>query len=301
MVASSDDAVIAVDVGGTTIKGAVVGGDGAVHHELTRPTPVAEGPDAVIAELQAVVAGLAAAAPAQAVGVVVPGVVDSAAGRAVFSANVGLREVPVRDLVQSAAGLPTVLEHDVYAAGVAERVMGAAVGVHDHLVAVIGTGIAGVVHVDGRPVRGALGIAGELGHIPVWPGGEQCPCGQRGCLERYGSASAIARRYAELGGEPGTSAEAIVVRRATDPAAQRVWQEAAEALAIAFVTCTMLLDPAVIVLAGGLSGAGDALREPVLSELAARLTWREPPPLWLSPLGGRAGLLGAAILARELV
>ena len=300
-IAPGEGAVIAVDVGGTTIKGAVVGADGALHHELTRATPVSEGPEAVIAELQAVVAVLADAAPARAVGVVVPGVVDSAAGRAVFSANVGLRDVPVRDLVQSAAALPTVVEHDVYAAGVAERAVGAAAGADDHLLAVIGTGIAAVVHVGGRPVRGALGIAGELGHIPVWPGGERCPCGQRGCLERYGSASAIERRYVALGGEPGTRAEAIAVRRATDPAAQRVWQEAVEALAIAFVTCTMLLDPAVIVLAGGLSGAGDALRQPVQAELAARLTWREPPPLRLSPLGGRAGLLGAAILARPLV
>lgn len=299
--ASGEGAVVAVDVGGTTIKGAVVAGDGAVHHELARPTPVGDGPEAVIAELLAVIAVLAAVAPARAAGVVVPGVVDSAAGRAVFSANVGLRDVPVRDLVQSAAGLPTVVEHDVYAAGVAEREMGAAAGVDDHLVAVIGTGIAAVVHVGGRPVRGALGVAGELGHIPVWPGGERCPCGQRGCLERYGSASAIARRYVELGGESGTGAEAIAVRRATDPAAQRVWQEAAEALAIAFVTCAMLLDPAVIVLAGGLSQAGDALCDPVRAELAARISWREPPPLRLSPLGGRAGLLGAAILARKLV
>jgi glucokinase len=308
--ASSDAMVIAVDVGGTTIKGAVVGADGALHHELSRPTPVADGPAAVIAELEAVVTELAragvadapgASVAASAVGVVVPGVVDGAGGRAVFSANVGLRDVPVRDLVQSAAGLPTVLEHDVYAAGLAERAVGAAVGCDDHLLAVIGTGIAGVVHVAGGPVRGATGVAGELGHIPCWPGGEPCPCGQRGCLERYASAAAIARRYADLGGEPGVTAHEVADRRSRDPAAERAWRDATEALAIAFVTCTMLLDPAVIVVAGGLSAAGDALREPVEAELAARITWREPPPLRLSPLGGRAGLVGAAILARQLV
>jgi glucokinase len=170
--------------------------------------------------------------------------------------------------------------------------------VDDHLVAVVGTGIAGVLHVAGRPVRGALGVAGELGHIPVWPGGEHCPCGQRGCLERYASASAISRRYAQAGGSPGVSAEAIALRQPTDPAAQRVWHDAAEALAIALVTCTMLLDPALIVVAGGLSAAGDALRAPVQAELAQRISWRQPPPLRLSPLGGRAGLTGAAILAR---
>jgi glucokinase len=301
--ASVENPVIAVDVGGTTIKGAVVSADGGIHRELSRPTPVTDGPDAVVAALLAIVSELAGAGSprAQAVGLVVPGIVDAAAGRAVFSANVGFRDLPLRDLVHEAVGLPTLLEHDVYAAGVAERTVGAAAGVDDHLVAVIGTGIAGVVQVAGRPVRGALGVAGELGHIPVWPGGEHCPCGQRGCLERYASAAAIARRYAELGGAPGLSAEEIGVRRSTDPAAQRVWQEAAEALAIALVTCTMLLDPALIVIAGGLSAAGDALRGPVAAELAERIAWREPPPLRLSPLGGRAGLVGAAILARQLV
>ncbi len=303
MTVTGDDAVIAVDVGGTTIKGAVVGADGALHRELSRPTPVADGPDAVVAELLAIVCELSrgGSPSAQAVGIVVPGVVDAHAGRAVFSANVGFRDLPLRDLVESEVELPTVLEHDVYAAGVAERAVGAAAGVADHLLVVIGTGIAGVVHAAGRPVRGALGLAGELGHIPVWPGGERCPCGQRGCLERYASAGAIARRYAQLGGRAGVPAEVIAARRSTDPTAHRVWQEATEALAIAFVTCTMLLDPELIVIAGGLSTAGDALHAPVQAELAERITWRVPPFIRLSPLGGRAGLIGAAILARQLV
>jgi glucokinase len=296
--ASGGDAVIAVDVGGTTIKAAIVDADGALHDELTRPTPVAQGPESVVNELTAVVSELAASGAA-AVGIVVPGIVDPATGRAVFSANVGFRDLPVLDLVQSAVGLPTLLEHDVFAAGVAERTIGAAAGVDDHLVAVIGTGIAGVVHAAGSPVRGARGLAGELGHMPVWPGGEPCPCGQRGCLERYASAAAISRRYGELSGEASVGAEAIMRGRSSDPTAHRVWQEAAEALAIAFVTCTMLLDPELIVISGGLSAAGDALRTPVQSELAERITWRTPPPLRLSPLGARAGLLGAAILARQ--
>ncbi len=298
---SGDGVVLAIDVGGTTIKGALVADDGTFLSEMARPTPVAEGPDAVVTALLALVSELTGATPvdARALGLVVPGVVDSRTGRAVWSANVGFRDVPLRDVVRDAVGLPTLLEHDVYAAGVAERTVGAAVGVDDHLIAVIGTGIAGVLHVGGRPVRGALGVAGELGHIPVWPGGEHCPCGQRGCLERYASAAAIARRYAALGGEPGVTAEQVAVRRSTDPAAQRVWQEATEALAIALVTCTMLLDPELIVIGGGLSAAGDALRAPVDAELTERITWRAPPTLHLSPLGGRAGLTGAAILVRQ--
>jgi glucokinase len=300
-------AVIAVDVGGTTIKGALVDSGGHFMRELTRPTPAARGPEAVISEAQAMVVQLGAAVPhepqasVRAVGVVVPGVVDAAAGQAVYSANLGFRDVPLRDLIQSTVGVPALLDHDVRAAGVAERTVGITRGVEDSVIAVIGTGIAGVVQVGGQPVRGANRIAGELGHIPVWPGGEPCACGQRGCLERYASASSIARRYIELGGGHGASAHEIAARRVSDPAAARAWQEATESLAIAFVTCTMLLDPEMIVLAGGLSAAGDDLLAPVETELAARLTWRKPPPVRLSPLGGRAGLVGAAVLAWQLV
>ena len=231
----------------------------------------------------------------------VPGYVDAEAGLALFSANVGFRNVPLRALVAEATGLPTVLEHDVRAAGVAEQELGATAGVEDYVLAVIGTGIAAVLQTGGRPIVGATKIPGELGHIPVWPGGEQCSCGKRGCLERYASAAAIARRYADAGGVPGLSTEEVLARVGDDQIARRVWAEAVEALALAFTTCTMLLDPALIVIGGGLSAAGDALLEPVRAELAKLVPWREPPPVTLSPLGARAGLLGAAILARRLV
>ncbi len=258
-------------------------------------------PAAVIGELLDVIAELRAEGDIAAVGVVVPGYVDAEAGLALFSANVGFRNVPLREIVAEATGLPSVLEHDVRAAGVAEQELGATAGVEDYVLAVIGTGIAAVLQTGGRPIVGAIGIPGELGHIPVWPGGEQCSCGKRGCLERYASAAAIARRYADAGGVPGISAEEVLARADDDQIARRVWAEAVEALALAFTTCTMLLDPALIVIGGGLSAAGDALLEPVREELAKLVPWREPPPVRLSPLGARAGLLGAAILARRLV
>lgn len=291
----------AVDVGGTTIKGAVVDADGAFLRELSRPTPAADGPDAVVAALLAVIAELRSADDVGAVGVVVPGAVDAAAGRAVFSANLGFRDTPVRDIVAAATGLPALLEHDVRAAGVAEDAMGATAGVDDYVLAVIGTGIAAVIQTGGARVTGATGVPGELGHIPVWPGGELCSCGQRGCLERYASAAAIARRYAEAGGDPGLSAVDVLARMHEDRRAQRVWAEAVEALALAFSTVSLLLDPELIVIAGGLSEAGDALLEPVTAELAKLVLWHARPVVRLSPLGGRAGLLGAALLAHRLV
>lgn len=297
----SSPEVIAVDVGGTTMKGAVVDRAGTFVRERSRSTPAADGPDAVIAALLELIAELRAEGEIGAVGVVVPGHVDGETGRAIFSANVGFRDVPLRQIVAEATGLPARLEHDVRAAGVAEDELGATVGVKDYLLAVIGTGIAAVLKTGDRPVAGAISLPGELGHIPVWPRGELCSCGQRGCLERYSSAAAISRRYAEGGGEPGLSAGAVLARRADDATAARVWAEAVEALALAFTTCTYLLDPELIVIGGGLSAAGNELLAPVQEELAKLVVWRPVPAVTLSPLGARAGLLGAALLARRLV
>ena len=293
---SQPESVIAVDVGGTTIKGAVVHRDGTFVHELSRATPSGRGPEAVVAELHSVIADLRELDPAvAAVGVVVPGAVDPDAGIARFSANLGFRDAPLRDLVSAATGLPALLDHDVRAAGVAERTVGLTAGVNDYVLAVIGTGIASVVESGGQLVHGASGVAGELGHVPVWPDGEICPCGQRGCLERYASAASVTRHYAELTGR-NLPADEIVALRNRDTAAARVWQEATQALAVALASCTMLLDPELIVLAGGLSEAGEAILDPVTAQLASRVTWRQPPPVKLSGLGGRAGRIGTAVL-----
>jgi glucokinase len=303
--AASAPAVVAIDVGGTGIKLALVDGSGVAREQAQLATPVADGPAAVVEAVRGAAAKLAVP-QAVALGIVVPGEVDVAAGVARYSANIGWRDVPLRALLSADLGLPVVLDHDVRAAGLAERTLGRAAGVADCLLVVAGTGIAGVLIAGGATVRGATDLAGELGHIPVYPDGELCACGQRGCLETYASAAAIARRYAARTGaapdaaQPASAAD-VVATRGTDPAAAAVWAEATEALGIALATYTMLLDPALIVLGGGLAAAGDALLEPVREVLAARLTWRPPPRLTLSPLGGRAGLSGAALLAWQAV
>lgn len=295
-------AVLAVDVGGTGIKAALVDDGGTLLRELQRPTPVAEGPLAVVAAVRAVARELAGPGVVSA-GVVVPGSVDAASGTARYAANIGWTDVPLRDLIAADLGIPVALEHDVRAAGLAERTLGRAGGVADCLIVVIGTGIAGVVMSGGVALHGATGLAGEIGHVPAYPDGELCACGQRGCLETYASAAAIARRYlAADGGRPDApGAREIAAARESDPIAGRVWHEATEALGIALASVTMLLDPSLVVLGGGLAAAGDALLEPVRAALAARLTWRPAPAVELSPLGSRAGQVGAAILAWQAV
>ena len=287
---------MAVDVGGTAIK---VGRFDRQHHGSdVRTVPTPSGADAVLAAIRSLVRERADGAAA--VGLAVPGAVDSAAGVARFSANIGWRDVPLRDLLTADTGLAVAVGHDVGAAGLAECAAGALRDAADGLLVVLGTGVAAVVRSGGRVLTGAQGLAGELGHAPVHPDGEPCPCGQRGCLERYASAAAVARRYTAAGGGAASAAD-VVARLDVDPIASRVWGEAVQALALGLASATMLLDPAVIVLGGGLAAAGEALRAPVAAALTGLVRWRDVPAVTLSPLGAQAGLTGAAILAWRAV
>ncbi|MEV4064428.1 ROK family protein [Nonomuraea dietziae] len=281
------ECVVAVDVGGTFMKGGLVR-DGAILYAERRPTPRAEGPAAVIAAISAFVADLAAPRGGlrpTAVGLAVPGLVTPT--HAVFSAAFGWRDVPAAAFTD--VSLPVVLGHDVRSAGAAELAYGAARAEPNVLYLPIGTGIAAALALDGALYGGAAGWAGQIGHVPVHPDGLPCPCGQRGCLAAYASASSIAARCGE------SSAEAVLSR--TDEVARRVWDEAVEALALALATATLLLDPALVVIGGGLAQAGEALVGPLRTRLAARLAFRRPPRVQVSALGPQAGLLGAALLA----
>jgi glucokinase len=287
--------VIAIDVGGTSIKSAVIDETGSILRRLDVPTPVADGSAAVVAAIRDLTRELAAPGTA-AVGVVVPGVVDVATGMARYSANLGWRDVPLGALLAADTGIPIAVEHDVRAAGHAERTFGLARDVADCLVVVVGTGVAGVVVAGGAHIRGAIDLAGEIGHVPVHPDGDVCSCGQRGCVETYASAAAISRRYHTLTGRR-LAADEVVAALGSDPTAQQAWDTATEALGLALTSYTMLLDPSLVVLAGGLSAAGAALRDPVRDALAARLTWRPAPAIEISALAGRAGQYGAALFA----
>jgi glucokinase len=292
--------VAAIDVGGTSFKGALIDAQGRSLITDSRPTGGARG-DAVFALLLDFVAGLLDAGTAEglaptAIGLIAPGM-DERSGRVMFSSNLGWKNFPLGARLAAAIDLPLALGHDVRTAGVAESLLGAAREVRDSALIMIGTGIAAALVTDGHAIAGAGQMACEIGHAPVYPDGELCPCGQIGCLETYASASAIARRYRALGGADAPTAAEIAGRLGADPLADRVWQDAVQALAISLTTVTMLLDPSVIVIGGGLAEADAALLVPLEAALASRLVWRPAPPILRSRLGARGALLGAAILA----
>ncbi|HEX6500682.1 MAG TPA: ROK family protein [Micromonosporaceae bacterium] len=297
---------IAVDVGGTSIKGALIDPAGTVRHTARFPTRAERGPDAVVdtvVEAGSELAGTArdlGFAPV-AVGVAVPGVVDEEQGVAVWSANLGLRQVPLRDLVAERLGVPTALGHDVRAGGLAEARLGAARGARHVLFVAIGTGIAGVHLVGGRGHAGAHGAAGEIGHVVVRPGGPGCGCGTRGCLEAVASAAAVGRAYTTRTGRPATAAEVAARAANGEPDAVEVWREAVDALADGLLVGLTMLDPSVVVLGGGLAEAGDLLLTPLRRAVEARLTFQRMPELVRAELGDRAGCLGAGLLALSLI
>jgi glucokinase len=297
--------VIALDVGGTGMKCALVRPTGIVHHAERHPTLAARGPEAVTANILDIAAGLADRARADgldpvAAGVAVPGVVDESTGTAVWSSNVGFRDVPLRDLVADRLGVPAALGHDVRVGGMAEARLGAGRAQSHVLFIAIGTGIAAAHVVDGRAFAGAHGAAGEVGHVIVRPGGPPCGCGARGCLESVASASAIGRRYAELSGITDAAAFDVAARSAAgEPLATAVWRDAVEALADGLLTAQALYDAGIVVLGGGLAEAGEALLAPLRTALDQRLTFHRMPQLIRAALGDTAGCLGAALLALD--
>ena len=300
----TENVVVALDVGGTGMKCALVRPDGAVHHEERHPTLAARGPEAVTENILTVAAGLAGKARADrfepvAVGVAVPGVVDEENGVAVWSSNVGFRDVPLRSLLEERLSLPAALGHDVRVGGIAEARLGAGKGERHVLFAAIGTGIAAALVVNGAGYNGAHGAAGELGHIIVRPGGPSCPCGQHGCLEALASARAIGARYTELSGIADSTAFDVVSRIDTDKVARQVWHEAINALADGLITAQALFDVSVLVLGGGLAEAGDTLLGPLKYAMEKRLTFHRMPKIVKAALGDTAGCKGAALLALD--
>ncbi|MEI5527193.1 ROK family protein [Streptomyces brasiliscabiei] len=301
--------VIALDVGGTGMKAALVGAEGELLHQARRATGRERGPDAVVASILDFAAELRAygerhlGEPAVAAGVAVPGIVDSGRGIAVYAANLGWRDVPLRALLtERLGGVPVALGHDVRTGGLAEGRVGAGQGADRFLFVALGTGIAGAIGVDGRVEAGAHGFAGEIGHIVVRPGGTPCPCGQHGCLERFASAAAVSQAWAEASGDPeADAADCAKAVESGDPRARSVWQDAVDALADGLVTALTLLDPRTLILGGGLAEAGETLFTPLRAAVAHRVTFQKVPTIVPAALGDTAGCRGAGLMAWDLL
>ncbi|MFD3917501.1 ROK family protein [Streptomyces sp. NPDC058595] len=301
--------VIALDVGGTGMKAALVGTDGALLYEARRATDRERGPDAVVETILGFAADLRAYGAehlgenAVAAGVAVPGIVDAERGIALYAANLGWRDLPLRDLLAARlGGVPVALGHDVRTGGLAEGRIGAGKGSDRFFFVPLGTGIAGAIGIDGAIEAGAHGYAGEIGHVVVRPDGPVCGCGQTGCMETLASAAAVTRAWAAASGDPeADAADCAKAVASGDPRAQAVWADAVDALAAGLVTALTLLDPRRLIIGGGLAEAGETLFTPLRAAVEERVTFQKLPEIVPAALGDTAGCLGAGLLAWDLL
>jgi glucokinase len=310
---------IGIDLGGTNIKAGLVDRAGRVAAKLARDCEPQRGPDCVISDIAAMCRQLLSARGAGlgdvvGIGLGSPGPLDLDKGLILKSANLpGWHNVSIRDRVAAQAGLPVVLNNDANAAAFGEFWAGAGREGGDMVMFTLGTGVGGGVILDGKLLHGSFANAGELGHMIVVPEGLACPCGQRGCLEQYASAGAVARRLTsgrrdDPGGRPRpqvadgrelTARDVVDAAQAGDPLASRIWSEACRYLAIACVNVQHAFNPATIVLGGGLAEAGAVLIDAVRDEFR-RQSWslcEDQPMIIGAALGYDAGVIGAAGLA----
>ena len=312
---------LGIDVGGTKMLAVAVDGAGEVVGERRRPTPATPGAiaDALVDLVDVVRSEADRAGPGgvACVGVGVPGLVDRS-GVLRFAPNLpGVTEFPVARLLAERTALPVRVDNDATCAAWAEHEVGAGAGSSDMVLVTLGTGIGGGIVAGGRVLRGKNGFAGELGHMVVERDGVPCPCGRRGCWERYASGSALGRmardaaaaggaaRVLELAGGDLDAIHGEHVTRAVlegDREALALLETMAGWLGVGLVNIVNAFDPELLVIGGGLVEIGEPLLAPARRSFAARAvapSHRPEVPIVPASLGERAGAIGASLLARE--
>ncbi len=306
------DNVVAVDLGGTLIRSALMNEKGEILTRAQRETLAQEGPEPVIGRIEACIRDVARGT--EAISIAAPGPLDPWKGIIHQAPNLpGWREVPLADILDRAFKVPVYLNNDANLAALAEHRFGAGQGVNDLIYLTISTGIGGGIISQGRLLVGARGLAAEVGHMILEPEGPPCGCGGRGHLESLASGPAIARRAVE---EIEKGAETSITRlvegklsevtakvvaqaaQAGDPLANSIFKEAGFYIGLGIANLLHILNPELIIIGGGVSKAGDLLFDPIRATVKARAipSIKEGVKIVPSALGDDVGLLGAAAL-----
>jgi glucokinase len=312
----SHDRVIAVDLGGTNLRVAVIGRDGTLTHRHRRPTNADQGPDAVLKNIAESVLHVAEAAglpPHTPVGIASPGPINPRTGVVYFTPNLpGWRNVELTRQIAHLTGHPAYAANDANCAGLGEARFGAAQGATDMVYLGLGTGVGGAVISGGQLIDGIRGLGAELGHVCVSQDGPRCTCGAIGCLEAYTSGWAIAREATLV----AATAEGVVIREearggkidaaavaraanAGDRPAQELLARAGRALGTAMGIFVNIFNPQLIVIGGGVAAVGEWLLRPASLALPSYsfVSMREDVRIVMAQLGDDAGLYGAATIA----
>jgi glucokinase len=299
---------IGVDLGGTNLRAAAVDRSGQMLDKISGATDYAEGREAVLADLATSIETLIRRhgnANLSGIGVGVPGFIRIQEGYVTGSNNLPyLENFPVRDEISRRVGAMVVLENDANAAALGEQWIGAGRGVDDLVLLTLGTGVGGGIISGGRIVHGHAGMAGEIGHTTVYPDGNPCGCGNRGCLEKHASATAVVSmaRLMQLG--EGLTSKQVYDLALSDgePAAKarEIWRVVGESLGIALATLINTFNFPLYLLSGGMIGAWELFAPQMLSTVERRsFTFRATKGetrIAMAALGNEAGLYGAAYL-----
>lgn len=306
-----DGPVMVLDLGGTVTRAALVAADGSLHGRVATPTPVDDGPDAVvdaaIAALRRVLeatdsGGRTAPGYPVAMAVSAPGPLDPWSGLIVDPPNLGIgfSDVQLGALLEAALGLPCVVDRDTNVAALGEAIFGGFVGCRDLLYLTVSTGIGGAVITSGRLMMGPDGTAGELGHITVDMDGEPCGCGGRGHLEAISSGTGIARAGARAGMGDVSARDIAVAADGGDERAAAIFRRARAAFAAACVSLVDIFDPDAIVVGGSVArGQGDRWLGEARALVAATAFQQPRRRVRILPatLGDDVGLIGGFVLA----
>ena len=306
---------VGVDIGGTKIAALRISSDGGIDAATVIPTP-ANDQDEAFPAIEAAVSGVLDDSVVG-IGVGVAGLVDVGAGVLLVTPNLAWRNLPLAARLGGAFGLPVTVDNDATAAAWGESRLGASRGSEDSLFVGVGTGIGGGIVSGGRIVRGAHGLAGEIGHVIVEPGGPRCGCGNRGCWEQVASGQAIERAgrraVAEVpgsdiarlaAGDPLRVTGELVTEaaRAGDEVAVAILADVGRRLGEGVAGLVNVLDPQIVVIGGGAAEAGDLLLVPLGEAFLASVEGadvRPEVPVVPAALGNDAGAIGAALLALE--
>jgi glucokinase len=288
-------AMLGLDLGGTQIKSGLVLSDGTLEQVQRTPTPQADptGQASVstLAEIAAKYSGY------DAIGLVVPGLVDAESGVCKFSGTLGWRELPIAKMLQEFVQKPVFLEHDVTAGGVAELGVGAARGVNRGVVIAIGTALAAAFIIDGKIFHPHPSV-GEVGHAPL-PNNRPCVCGKIGCVEMTVSGGGLQRNYEAVTGKKLHAEEIVSLARSGEKAAEELVDEFVHGLGFSITWLASTIAPEVVVIAGGLATSGDFLQNALDIKLNQMIGIQLKPEIRLSTLGGNSGCIGAGLVAHN--
>jgi glucokinase len=294
---------IGVDLGGTNLRAAAIGADGKMIEKIAGSAEISAGPDAVVADMVHSVKEMRARlgeADLAGIGIGIPGFIRMETGVVAGWANgPAFNGYPIRDEIEKQLGTKVILENDANSAALGEKWMGAGQGVDDLVLLTLGTGVGGGIIIGGRILHGHLGMAGELGHLTVVPNGNPCGCGNRGCLEKHASATAIAAmgRLMNLGASL-TSEDVFKLAQAGNDRALTIFRSMGEALGIALANLINIFNFPLYLLSGGPIPAWEFFSPSMLAEAERRSFTYRTAATRIEPakLGNEAGLYGAAYL-----